>query len=163
MNRPSWIPRDAREVYCNAEGEPVAFCPVDSIGITDVERMAFYNMQSDRLQELSERAHVKAREGHRAHPEHDGKWAVVAIDVDDPTWGFLVDMLMPGNEAEWAARRARGERPVARGCVPQGLLEECVSEMYPAAGPPVDGHVNIFICAAGGISRIAGRLLVEEA
>lgn len=139
------IPKDAREVYCNEKGEPIAFCPKDSIGVTDLERAEFYRMNEERLSQLA----LRAKEKTVATGVEQG---VICIDVDDPTWTPLVDILMPGHN--WASYRARGERPVARGVVPRGLLEETVKKTYPAAGDLVDGKVNICVFAAGGIAII---------
>lgn len=136
------IPKDAREVYCNEKGEPIAFCPKDSIGLTDFERAQFYSVNKDRLAQLAERAQAKSK-------ETGVQYGVICIDVDDPTWTQLVDILMPGYD--WDSHRARGEKPVARGVVPQDLLANTVEKTYPAAGELADGKVNICIFASGGI------------
>lgn len=137
------IPRDAREVYCNDKGEPVAWCPKESIGITDVQRVEFYSMQDQvRMTQLERRAQEKTA-------EVGEQQLVVCIDVDDPTWTFLVDMLMPG--ASWDEFRARGERPVARGVVPAAPLADIVSKTYPAAGDVPTDRVSVLVFAAGGV------------
>jgi hypothetical protein len=141
----SKIPKDAREVYCNEKGEPIAFCPKDSIGITDFERAEFYSMNKERLSQLADRAEAKIK-------ETGVEYGVICIDVDDPAWTPLVDILMPGHD--WDSYRSRGEHPVARGVVPRGLLEDTVKKIYPAAGDLVDGKVNICVFAAGGIAII---------
>jgi hypothetical protein len=136
------IPKDAREVYCNEKGEPIAFCPKDSIGLTDLVRAEFYNLNKDRLAQLAERARAKTN-------EMGVKYGVICIDVDDPAWTPLVDILMPGHD--WESYRARGEKPVARGVVPQDLLVETVQKTYPAAGELAKDKVNICVFAGGGI------------
>ena len=120
------IPRDAREVYCNDRGDPVAFCPADGIGLSDLERGRFYGLVNDaRLRALSERARTKTAETGTQH-------LVVAIDVDDPSWADLVGTLMPG--FDWDAIRKRGEHPIARGVVPAEPMVDLVAATYPAAG-----------------------------
>jgi hypothetical protein len=139
------IPKDAREVYCNEKGEPIAFCPVEGIGITDVERVKFFMLNEDRLRQLAKRARVKSVE--ESEPQ-----GVICIDVDDPTWTFLVDMLMPGHD--WDIYRSRGEKPIARGVVPLGLIKDVVKELYPAGDEfsSRDGVVNMAVFAAYGVS-----------
>lgn len=135
------IPRDAREVYCDEQGNPIAYCPADSLGATDLERARFFLEQRARLRELAVRAAQKTTQtGERQ--------AVVAIDVDDKRWQGLADALMP--DFDWSAIRARGERPVARGVVPHGMCEALVEDYYPAAGQAPAGTC-IFVFAAGGI------------
>ena len=139
------IPKDAREVYCNEKGEPIAFCPVEGIGITDVERVQLFMLNEERLRQLAKRARVKSL-------EESGPQGVICIDVDDPTWTPLVDMLMPGHD--WDAFRARGEKPFARGVVPLELIETVAKEFYPAVGEfsSRDGVVNMAVFAAYGVS-----------
>ena len=135
------IPKDAREVYCNEAGEPIAFCPKESLGITDIERAQFAELNRDRLTQLAARAREKTKEGEAQ--------CVVCVDVDDPTWTPLVEMLMPGHD--WDVYRNRGEKPVARGVVPQDLIEAVVQETYPAAGEFHKSRItNVVILAAGG-------------
>jgi hypothetical protein len=136
------IPKDAREVYCNEQGEPIAFCPKDSLGLTDIERARFYDLNKTRMKELLARANEKG-EG----------WVAICIDVDDPTWTFVVDALMPGHN--WDEYRQRGEKPVARGVVPRGVVVSTVEKMYPAALPvPEEAFIAVF--AAGGIAAYRG-------
>lgn len=137
------IPHDAREIYCNENGEPIAYCPKESFGATDVERALFYNAQDQAsIARLERRAQEKTREAGEQQ-------LVVCIDVDDPAWTFLVDMLMPG--ADWEQFRARGERPIARGVVPAGPLADIVAKTYPAAGEVPLDKVSVLIFAAGGV------------
>lgn len=132
--------RNAREVYLNERGEPVAFCPPDSVGLTDLCRMEFYDRNRVRLNEMAEKARLRGQGD-----------VVVCIDVDDPTWTELVDHLMPGHD--WASYRARGEQPVARGIVKRQGMEEIVLAAYPAAGKfHDDGRTNVLIFAAGGVA-----------
>lgn len=139
------IPKDAREVYLNEKGEPIAFCPVDSIGLTDLHRAEFYGLNEERLAQLAEKARVKSVETSVAY-------SVVCIDVDDKTWTPLVDALMPNHD--WEQYRSRGERPVARGIVPRYLLADTIKSMYPAAGKLTADAINICVFAAGGIAVI---------
>lgn len=143
------IPRDAREIYCNDKGEPIAYCPVDSLGVTDLQRAEFHRVNEMRLAQLAVRARTK-----HAHEKGPG-FCVVCIDVDDPTWTFLVDALMPGHD--WQAYRDRGETPIARGVVPVSLIVDIVTECYPAAGELHTDATNILVFAAGGIAIIADR------
>lgn len=139
------IPKDAREVYLNEEGEPIAYCPKEGLGITDIKRVEFYKLNEERLQQLAKRAVVK-------QIEEGGRFAVVCINVDDPAFVPLVDALMPDNEATWQAYRDNGQLPIARGVVPHALLADLTKEFYPAAGEPHGDCVNIFVCDAGGIA-----------
>lgn len=142
----SGIPKDAREFYCNKKGEPIAWCPVDSLGITDIEREQFYRLNKDRLMQLAVRARQRTS-------EMGEEQCVVCIDVDDPRWTPLVDMLMPGHD--WDSYRARGEKPVARGVVPCEPIESVVEDMYPAAGKfHTNGITNVVVFAAGGATII---------
>ena len=134
------IPKDAREVYTNEKGKPIAYCPRDGIGITDLQRIEFYQPNKDRLAELQARARQR------------GESVAIAIDVDDPTWRQLVDLLMPGHD--WQLIRDRGESPVARGVVPTDLITKVVAEVYPAAGEVTDGAIVVF--AAGGALIVRG-------
>ena len=134
------VPKDAREVYLNEKGEAIAYCPVDSFGATDFERIMFYNQNRERLLEFAAKA---AKRG-------DGA-VVVCIDVDDPKWTALAEALMPGHD--WDEYRARGEKPVARGIAMRTGMQEIIADEYPAAGQlktPTEG-VNILVFAAGGV------------
>ncbi len=145
------IPQDAREVYCDADGEPIAYCPKDGLGVTDLHRVQFYEMNKDRLAQMA----VRAKQKDSLDPD-GAPWGVVCIDVDDPVWSWLVDLLMPGHD--WQAFRNRNEKPVARGVVPIGLLRDAVAECYPASsGEFRTDQVNIVVCAAGGASVFRER------
>ena len=138
------IPKDAREVYCNEKGEPLAYCPKEGLGITDVERAQFFLLNEDRLRQMAARARVKG-------VEENEPQGVVCIDVDDGYWTFFVEMLTPNQD--WDAIRARGEKPVARGVVPLELIEKVAAEFYPAVGDfASDGRINMAVFAAGGVS-----------
>ncbi len=132
------IPKDAREVYLDENGEPIAFCPKDGIGLTDIERVQFYGLNESRMQELLARAVQKG----------DG-FVAICIAVDDPAWTWLVDALMPGHD--WEQYRQRGEIPVARGVAPRDLVVETIEKCYPAA-LPVPDRAFVAVFAAGGIS-----------
>lgn len=131
------IPKDAREVYCNEQGEPIAFCPKESLGLTDLHRAQFYELNRERMGQLLERAKVKG-----------SGFVAICIDVDDPTWTWLVDALMPGHN--WQQYRDRGETPVACGVVPCDIVVKTIEEAYPAALPVPAGEF-IAVFAAGGI------------
>jgi hypothetical protein len=145
------VPRDAREVYLDDAGNPVAYCPVDGLGITDLQRAEFYMANRTRLDQLADRADEKTA-------ETGVQQAVVCIDVDDPTWAFVLDILMPG--FDWEAVRDRGERPVARGVVPRQLIEDLVRECYPAGTADLAAApgVCVAVLAAGGISVLAAEV-----
>ena len=78
MSKLNMIPRDAREVYCNEEGEPIAFCPKESIGLTDVMRAQFYLLNKERLAQLAKRAKEKGP-----------TFGVICIDVCEPHGGIV--------------------------------------------------------------------------
>jgi hypothetical protein len=136
------VPKDAREVYLGEDGTPIAYCPKDNIGLTDILRGNAYQDNADRLHQLANRAVEKEK-------EESSRQAVICIDVDDPAWTAVVDMLMPGHD--WDAYRAKGQKPYARGVVPHNLCTDLVKAYYPAAGEAVDGVISIFVLAAGGI------------
>lgn len=139
------VPRDAREVYLDEKGEPIAWCPKEGLGLSDLQRGAFLSPNWPRLRELAKRAEMRTRElGHQL--------LVVCIDVDDPTWAFLVDQLMPGHD--WNVYRSRGETPVARGIVPAEPMVKLVAEAYPAAGEVPRDRVSILVFAAGGVAIV---------
>lgn len=136
-------PKNAREVYLGPDGEPIAWCPVDSLGITDIERGLLYDAQKERLAELQVRA--------RAKPTAT---VVVTIDVDDQRWQPLVERLMPGHD--WDAYRKRNEKPIARGLVHREPMEQLVAEFYPAAGELGPG-CPILVFGAGGVLIVQDR------
>jgi len=137
VSKLNMIPRDAREVYCNEEGEPIAFCPKESIGLTDVMRAQFYLLNKERLAQLAKRAKEKGP-----------TFGVICIDVSDRTFSEVVEELMPGHD--WAAE---GPGPVARGVVPDVLLRSIAECFYPACLSEFSNTaINIMVCAAGGIS-----------
>ena len=82
------------------------------------------------------------------------EFVVVCVDVDDPYWKDLVDVLMPGHD--WDAIRRSGERPIARGFQPWALTELfaiACPDLAPAflAGPPGCQALAV-VCCAGGAS-----------
>lgn len=141
------IPKDAREIYTNEKGEPVAFGPKYSFGLTDLLRSVFYDANADRMRQLEERAATK--------PEPS---VAICIDVDDSTWTQLVDALMPGQD--WEQFRTRGEKPVARGVVPRKLVVDLVADVYPAAGEPPDGAFTA-VFAGGGVMFVVARSVLS--
>lgn len=164
MPKDSPIPKDAREVYCNEKGEPIAFIHKDNLGLLDLIRAEFLRMNLTRIEELGLRAKEKTEQ------DKDGaRWAVCCIEVDDLTpatndphpqtvgrWCWLVELLMPNSTGHWAEIRAAGMQPVARGVVPHDMMADITREAYPAAGEPIPGHVNIFVFSAGGILIVTG-------
>ena len=143
------VPADAREVYHNELGEPIAWCPADSLGLTDLARAGLFRLNHTRLREMAASA---ARKG--LSPEVA---VLVCIDVDDPTWKFLVDALMPGHD--WEAIRARGELPVARGSAMREGVEGAAMALYPACKGELEiplpvGVYRGLIFAAGGVSAV---------
>lgn len=139
----TWIPSDAREVYNDAEGNPIAFCPVEGLGITDIQRASFFNENKVRLAELEARAETKSEPS-----------VVICIDVDDATWSDVVNLLMPAHD--WHSIRARGETPVARGVVPRDLVLDLAKRYNPAAGEAPPGAFSA-VFAAGGITFFQAR------
>lgn len=140
----SEIPKEAREIYLNDKGEPIAWCPKDSLGLVDIQRAQFYRLNEKRLHELSRRAQEKSWQTEEIQ-------CVVCIDVDDPVWAPLVDLLMPGHD--WDAYRRRGETPVARGVVPLAPIRESVDMVYPASSDAFSSNrVNVVMFACGGAS-----------
>lgn len=80
----------------------------------------------------------------------------VCVDVDDQTWTWFADMLMPGHD--WAADRVRGEQLVARGTQMREPIARIMAKIVPdfaslmQSQPRPDGTVQALICAAGGVS-----------
>lgn len=58
---------------------------------------------------------------------------IVLLNVDDPNGGALASALMPNNEENWAAMRARGETPFARGIVMRESFEKVLQKYEPEA------------------------------
>lgn len=138
------IPRDAREVYLNERGEPIAYCPNESLGIADMERALFYHANEERLLQLAQRAEEKT--------QAEGVcYGVICIDVDDPTFLDIVEALIPGHD--WQAYRDQGQRPCARGVLVDELLRALVDDFFPAAKEEFKNQqTNILVCASGGCS-----------
>ena len=57
------------------------------------------------------------------------EFITVAIDVDDPSWTSVVDILMPNHD--WQQYRDRGEKPVARGTVLAEGIVDYLCEVCP--------------------------------
>lgn len=144
------IPSDAREVYLDEETkEPIAFCPKDGLGATDLERALFFDHSKEWATEKAKK--VRVNNWTRTH-------FLIVISVDDPTWKSLADFLMPNNDATWEAMRKTGQVPIARGIVAKdpGFLRG-IDSIYPAeAGklgkPPPNGKVHVAVMCAGGFS-----------
>ena len=82
------------------------------------------------------------------------QFAVICIDVDDPTWTDEADILMPGHD--WQQYRDRGEKPVARGSV---LKDFCnyIGKVVPAIADVLlknvsEDCVQVIVLGGGGAS-----------
>ncbi len=79
----------------------------------------------------------------------------VAIDVDDPNWTEIVDVLMPDHD--WQQYRDRGEKPIARGTVMAEKIIEYLCQVVPDIAPALtselpNGVVRAVVMADGGAS-----------
>jgi hypothetical protein len=144
------IPHDAREVYLNEQGEPIAFTPYEGLALADVPRAQLFELNRDRLAAMASRALARGLS--------PSDFAMVCVDVDDPAWNELVDALMPGSEAQWAAIRARGEKPVARGSAERAGILELLDRVAGAAARdvrsrnPTRESIDAIVFACGGAS-----------
>lgn len=135
-------PKDAREVYCDEHGNAIAYCHRDGLAMSDIFRAQFAKANRESLLRLSDRATIKS-------DEMGEQCIVICVDVDDPPWRTLVDVLMPGHD--WQQYRDQGLKPVARGIVNRESIEAIAKEAYPAVfGFDVDSPVAVF--SAGGVS-----------
>ncbi len=83
----------------------------------------------------------------------------VAINVDDPSWTEVVQVLMPDKtDANWQVLRDKGEIPIARGTAMAEGLVDYLAEVCPAIAPalldmlPPDNGVRSIIMSEGGAS-----------
>jgi hypothetical protein len=89
------------------------------------EREEFFQLNKSRLEALAYRAiNIKGK--------NPSEFMVICIDVDDPTWTEVVDVLMPNYD--WDQFRDRGEKPVARGSIPM-IWSEYISKVVPDVAP----------------------------
>jgi len=113
-----------------------------------LQREELFKINEERLKELAYRAiHVL-----KMDPK---EFVVVCIDVDDPTWTEIVDVLMPNEN--WQRFRDRGEIPIARGSVYKegicGFLKEVVPDISESLSvEPPEGDVFAIIMGDGGAS-----------
>lgn len=119
--------------------------------MTAEARDQFYQPQRERLEHMAFRAIKKGLK-----PD---EFVTVAIDVDDPNWKEVVEVLMPNaTEAQWQEFRDRGETPVARGTAMADGLLEYLSMVCPDIAPvlmdnlPPEGFVRAIIMTDGGAS-----------
>lgn len=124
------------------------FLVVSALGNSTAEEqrhdMFVQNLQ--RARELEERARAKEREA-----EGQQQYVVVIVEVDDPTWHSLADILMPDNEAQWQEYRDQGMVPIARGVVPRDLVRKGI-ELTVGIDTTKLPAVFTAVFAAGGIS-----------
>ena len=81
------------------------------------------------------------------------KEIIVCIDVDDPTWTFLVNKLMP--DQNWDEIRAKGMKPVARGSLERADISKLISLAIPSLGKlleedPKEGFFWAVVLTDGG-------------
>lgn len=119
-----------------------------SVSVEDV-RNALFNSNFNWFQA---KAHQMIEEEHYLAAEI----CLVLIDVDDTEWTFMVEKLMPGNDAEWQEWRDKGARPVARGVV-NWQLAQILVRVAPDLKEAVDkgpdvGFLFAFVMAGGGVS-----------
>lgn len=109
-------------------------------------RDAFFQPNRERLEQMAWRALQRG-----LTPE---QFVTVCIDVDDPSWTEIVDLLMPGHN--WQEYRDRGEKPVARGIARAGIndyLRTVAPDIETVlTGPLLDGTVRAIVMAYGGVS-----------
>lgn len=109
-------------------------------------RDAFFQPNRERLEQMAWRALQRG-----LTPE---QFVTVCIDVDDPSWTEIVDLLMPGYN--WQEYRDRGEKPVARGTA-MASINDYLRTVVPGietalTGPLLDGTVRAIVMAYGGVS-----------
>ncbi len=85
-------------------------------------------------------------------------FVALVIDVDDPNWKEVVEVLMPNaTEDYWQEFRDRGQTPVARGTAMAKGLIEYLSKVCPDVAPALtselpSGIVRAVVLADGGAS-----------
>lgn len=109
-------------------------------------REELFQLNKDRLEHMAFRALKKGMSNE--------DFVAVCIDVDDPSWTEVVDLLMPGHN--WQEYRDRGEKPVARGTA-MAVINEYLSEVVPDIAPVLVGHlptgvVRAIVMGDGGAS-----------
>jgi len=99
--------------------------------------MALYELSYDRLM-------------HFVAKSDPGEHVVVCIDMDDPIWAPLGDILMPGHD--WDQYRRVGQKPIARGIAMRDGIESMCKAVIRLDGNLSDTNVNVLVFAAGGVS-----------
>ena len=109
-------------------------------------REELFQLNKERLEHMAFRAINKGMT--------NDEFVAVCIDVDDPDWTEVVDLLMPNHN--WQEIRDRGEKPVARGTA-MSVISEYLGEVVPDIKPALIGHlhtgvVRAIVMADGGAS-----------
>ena len=122
----------------------------------EAERHNLFELNAVRLAQLAYKALIKGMK-----PD---EFAVICIDVDDPTWTDEVSILMPGHD--WQQYRDRGEKPVARGNV---SAEFCryIGKVVPGIAKGMFEEVSrecihVIVLGSGGASLYGIRPIVEQ-
>ncbi len=115
----------------------------------DEHRHKIFESSADRLAVMARRA---LNRGIRVE-----QFIMVCIDVNDPTWGDLVDALMPGSEHLWDSMRASGMIPVARGAASSGVRDLIMRSVGPKLAHligdiPTNGIVQVLSLGRGGVT-----------
>ncbi|PIS09111.1 hypothetical protein COT75_03125 [Candidatus Beckwithbacteria bacterium CG10_big_fil_rev_8_21_14_0_10_34_10] len=97
---------------------------------SEKERQVLFEINKERLEQLAFRAESKG-----LYPD---EYLVICIDVDDPTWSFVVDALMPNED--WQAIRDQGLKPVSRGIVYSEIRELLARTVPDVASILQDGN-----------------------
>lgn len=127
------------------DGQLVLEDPVGFAIMTSIERLNLYNSDPESVKRLEARAVEKSKSNE--------SFGVVIIDVDVATWTDLVEALMPNYD--WQQFRDRGEKPIARGVVPRGLLMEMlgiVNEKAKVVPDPFPTGVFTAVFGMGGVT-----------
>jgi len=92
------------------------------------------------------------------------EFAVICIDVDDPTWTDEVEVLMPGHD--WQQYRDHGEKPIARGNV---SAEFCryIGRIVPGISKELlkdvsRDRIQVIVLGSGGASLYCIQPIVEQ-
>jgi hypothetical protein len=81
------------------------------------------------------------------------EFIVLCVDVDDPTWGELINDALP--KFDWQKFRDRGERPMARGTVEATTFRKYLKSILPDVGicldnKPSPDKFHVCVLAMGG-------------
>lgn len=125
--------------------------PIEDRG--DVARNVLFTLTRKRLSTLASHAIT-------LHGRTPGDFAVLTINVDDPKWEALLDVLIPtegGSKGpEWQAFRDQGQIPVACGSIPWETVR-VLCDILPGIrsildNKPPQGEVYALIFSDGGCS-----------